>query len=131
MRRSMHDFMEFTRASGLTMVQLNTLMRLHFGGACGVSDLGNHLGVTSAAASQLVERLAQMGLLERTQDPNDRRTRPLAVTDQGRALIQQGIEARRRWISDLTCELSAEDQQSITVALTLLTNAAQALEQVE
>jgi DNA-binding MarR family transcriptional regulator len=60
-QRSMHESVRFSKESGLSMGQLTTLFRLYHGGICGVSDLGDHLGVTNAAASQMVDKLVQQG----------------------------------------------------------------------
>jgi len=128
MRRSMHDMVKFSKNSGVSMPQLSTLMRLYHQGACGVSDIGSHLGVTNAAASQMIDRLVQQGLLERSEDPNDRRVKHIQVTPKGRRLVDDGIGARRLWMEELTTELSAEDQELITRALILLTEAARRLE---
>ena len=72
MRRSMHEFLAFTRQSGISMTQLSALMRLYHGGGCGVSDLGLHLGVTNAAASQMIDKLVlarAAGTLRRPRRP--------------------------------------------------------------
>ena len=124
MRRSMHDFMRFSRQSGLSMSQISVLFRLHYGGQCGVSDLGEHLGVSSAAASQMVDRLVGMELIKRSEDPDDRRVKSLALTPQGEALVLESIEARRRWMEGLTAALTPEQQEEIVAALTTLTQAA-------
>jgi MarR family transcriptional regulator, 2-MHQ and catechol-resistance regulon repressor len=126
MRRSMRDFFQFIRETGLSITQLNTLMRLYYGGSCGISDVGNHLGITNAATSQMVQRLVEQGFLERTEDLTDRRVKQLALTAAGRALIEQGIEARRRWLEDLTAALSPEEQENIITVLEELTEAARA-----
>jgi len=128
MRRSMHDFMRFSRQSGLSMTQISVLFRLHYGGSCGVSDLGEHLGVSNAAASQMVDRLVGMDLLKRSEDPADRRVKTLALTPKGAALVLDSIEARRRWMEDLTTAFTVEQQEEIITALTMLTQAAQKLE---
>ena len=128
MRRSMRDLVQFTRDSGMSMTQLSTLMHLHHQGVCGVSDIGTHLGVTNAAASQMIERLVQQGLLERSEDPLDRRVKQVRVTGKGRKLIENGIKARRYWMEDLTTALTPEEQALITRALVLLTHAALRLE---
>ena len=110
----------------LSFSQLNVLMRLYHGGNSGVSEIGEQMGVTSAAASQAIDRLVLQGLIERTEDPTDRRAKRLALTPKGRALIESGIEARSQWIEGLTDALTPE-QQSLTIsALTLLTEAARA-----
>ena len=128
MRRSMHDFYQFSRANGLSMTQLSTLFRLYHQKYCGVSDLSDHLGVTSAAASQMIDRLVQQGLLARNENVADRRIRQITLTPRGEQLVRESIEARGRWMEELTTELSAEDQQAIIHTLTMLTQAAIQLE---
>lgn len=128
MRRSMHDFIQFSKESGLSMAQMSTLFHLHHCSKCGVSDVGELLGVTNAAASQMIDRLVQNGLIERTEDPIDRRAKQLRLTEHGHSIVRESIEVRRRWMEKLTDALSVEEQQSIIVALTNLTDAARNLE---
>jgi DNA-binding MarR family transcriptional regulator len=128
MHRSMHDFIQFSKDSGLTMSQLSSLFRLYHGEVCGVSEIGDHLGVTNAAASQMVERLVQLGLLERREGRGDRRIKNLVLTESGRQLVLQSIEARRAWMEKLTVALTPDDQASISSALVALTEAARQLE---
>jgi len=103
-------------------------MHLYYSADCGVSGLSDHLGITKPAVSQLIERLVQMGLLLRTENPNDRRSKQLHITSKGKDLIQQAIEARRKWMETLTESLAPEQQQSIAKALVTLTDAAKALD---
>jgi len=77
--------------------------------------------------SQLIERLVKMGLLARTENPNDRRSKQLSITHEGEMLIQQGIEARRKWMETLTESLDPAQQLTIANALITLTEAAKAL----
>jgi Transcriptional regulators len=124
MRRSGRDFKRFMDETGLSFSQLNVLMRLYHGGNSGVSDIGEQMGVTSAAASQAIDRLVLLGLIGRTEDPIDRRAKRLALTPKGRTLIESGIEARSRWVEGLTDALTPEQQSMTISALTLLTEAA-------
>ena len=124
-RRSMRDLFHFIKQNGLSVSQLNTLMRLYYGGSCGVSEVSDHLGVTNAATSQMVQRLVEQGLLQRTEDPLDRRAKQLALTDKGRALVGQIIEARHRWLEELTTTLTPEQQARIMTVLADLTEATQ------
>jgi len=82
------------------------------------------LGVTNAAASQTVDQMVQMGLIKRTEDPNDRRAKQLTLTPKGRTLLEKGIKARGEWIESVTDALSLEQQNMIILAITLLTEAA-------
>ena len=124
MNRSMHDFKRFMEDTGLSFSHINILMRLFHGGNCGVSEIGEQMGITNAAASQTVDRLVQMGMIRRTEDPQDRRAKLLELTQDGRVLIEKGVDLRSKWIETLTDDLSAEEQEMITSSLIILTKAA-------
>ncbi len=74
MHRSMRDSIRFAKENGLSMSQVGAMFHIRHG-VDGVSDIGDDLGVTSAAASQMLERLVQAGLVTRTEDPHDRRAK--------------------------------------------------------
>jgi DNA-binding MarR family transcriptional regulator len=128
MQRSMREFVQFSKDSGLSMSQLSTLFRIYHSKACGVSAVGDHLGVTNAAASQMVDRLVQMGLLARSEDPQDRRVRQLTLTPRGRKVVEDSLTARHQWMAQLTGTLTPEEQSAIIAALTILTQAAHRIE---
>lgn len=86
MHRSFRDFKRFMDDSGLSTSQVHALMRLYHTESCGVSDIGDHVGVTNAAASQLVDRLVQQGLLKRVEDSTDRRVKHITITSLGWSL---------------------------------------------
>lgn len=128
MNRSMRGWGLFAKSTGLSMPQFSLLMQLHHKGACGMSEVSGRFEITPAAASQLVDKLVQNGLIIREEDPNDRRAKLLNLTDKGRELIEQGIEERYRWVDQLAEMLSAEEKARVSEALTLLTTAAQEFE---
>ena len=100
MRRSMHDFIQFSKDSGLSMPQIRTLFHLSHDGKCGVSEIGELLGVTNPAASQMIDRLVIDGYIERSEDPADRRAKRLKLTGKGRAIVTESIEIRSRWMEN-------------------------------
>jgi DNA-binding MarR family transcriptional regulator len=128
MHHTMRERAHFAKATGLSMPQFGILMQLHYRHNCGVSDLSERFDITNAAASQLVEKLVQSGLIQRAEDPHDRRARLLNLTDKGRELIQQGIEPRYRWVDQLAGKLTAEEGAQVAEALNILTQAARELE---
>jgi DNA-binding MarR family transcriptional regulator len=67
-------------------------------------------------------------LIERAEDPNDRRAKVLTISDKGRKLIQKGIEERYRWVEELSGRLTAEERTQVSEALDIMTRAAQELE---
>jgi len=129
--RSMRDFKRFMDDSGLSPSQINTIMRLNYGGSCGVTDIGEHIGISNAAASQMIDRLVNLGFIERVEDPQDRRAKHLSLTPNGKALVEGGMEAREHWMQQLTSTLTPEQQDTIAAALTMLTEAARKLEEEE
>jgi len=74
-RRTMHDFIQYARANGLSMSHLGALIHLHHKGSSAVKGLADHLGVSNAAVSQMLERLVQDGIVQREEDPSDRRAK--------------------------------------------------------
>lgn len=128
MHRSFRDFKCFMDACGLSPSQINALMQLYHGRACGVSDIGSHMGISKAAASQMIDHLVQMGLLERTENPDDRRAKQITLTTQGCALMEKGVEARSHWMEQLGQVLTESQQAEICSALTQLIQAARQLE---
>jgi DNA-binding MarR family transcriptional regulator len=128
MNRSMRGWNHFAKSTGLSMPQFSILMQLHHKGPCGMSEISERFDISAAAASQLVDKLVHAGYLERTEDPNDRRAKLLALSAKGEELIQQGTEERYRWMDDLTSKLSTEERAKVVEALNILTEAAQKLE---
>ena len=128
MHRSMRGWWRFARTTGLSMPQFSMMMQLYHRGACGMSEVSERFEITPAAASQLVDKLVHSGLIQRVEDPNDRRAKLLSLTDKGKEFIQQGIEERYRWVEELAGKLSAEERAQISDALNVMTRAAQDME---
>jgi len=120
MRHSMHNFMRFAKENNFSMAQINALFRISHKGACGVSDLGDELGITSAAASQLLEKLVQQGLVQRSEDPQDRRNKRIVLTEQGNRILQDSIQARQGWLNQLAALFTPAEQEQLHQALQLL-----------
>ena len=96
--------------------------------SAGYRDISERFDITNAAASQLVDKLVQSGLIQREEDPQDRRAKLLNLTDKGKNLIQQGIEERYRWVDQLAERLTAEERVQVSEALDIMTHAARELE---
>ena len=124
MHRSMRRFMHFTRNSGLSMSMIGALFHLNLREKAGVKEMGDHLGVTSAAASQMLERLVQQDLIQRNEDPDDRRVKQIIITKKGCKMLEEGLQARRGWLNELVDSLSETEQEQVSIALSLLINKA-------
>jgi DNA-binding MarR family transcriptional regulator len=128
MHRSFHDFKCFMDDVSLSTSQANALMRMYHDSNCSLSDISGQLGVTNAATSQLVDRLVQLNLVTRTEDPADRRNKQLQLTPQGKALIERGIAARSLWMQELASQLTPAQQSRIAEALEVLISTARDME---
>jgi DNA-binding MarR family transcriptional regulator len=125
MHRSIRHLICYARESGLSMSQLGALFHIHRMGSSGVTDLGENLGVTSAAASQMLERLVQQDLILRSEDPSDRRVKQIILTDKGLQVLQESMRTRQNWLYDLAETLSNSEKETITAALDVLIDRAQ------
>ena len=123
--RSIQDQSRFIKSMGFSMAQFFLLMHVYYKKQCGISDLSDHMETTAAAASQLVDKLVQAGLLERTEDPHDRRARQITLTTKGRQLIEKSIQMRFRWLDSVVQTLSPEERSTVGEALKILTSAAE------
>jgi len=127
MRLSMHGFIRYSRESGLSMSQIGALFRIHRSKMCGVANIGEDLGITSAAASQMLDRLVQQDLVERVEDPDDRRGKRISLTEKGRKIVQESMYARQGWIPQLSESLTDEEKTVVMEAVSLLSRKAETL----
>lgn len=128
MHRSMRGWWRYAKSTGLSMPQFSILMQLHHKGPCGMSGISEGYEITPAATSQLVDKLVQSGLIQRVEDPNDRRAKLLSLTDKGRELILNGIKERYRWVNEMVDKLTADERAQISEALDIMTRIATDLE---
>ncbi len=81
--------------------------------------------MTNAAASQMIDRLVQMELIQRVESTSDRRYKQLSLTEKGKQLLQRALNPAALWLNELTCgSLEPEEQKAIATGLTILTAAA-------
>jgi DNA-binding MarR family transcriptional regulator len=126
--RTMRDQARYVKSLGFSMPQFFILMQVYYKKQCGISDLSEHMEITAAAASQTVEKLVQGGLLDRAEDPSDRRAKQVTLSAKGRELIEKSIAERFRWVDGLVRGLNTDERAQVAEALTILTEAAHKLE---
>jgi DNA-binding MarR family transcriptional regulator len=82
-----------------------------------VSAIGDHLGVTNAAVSQMLERLVQHGYVERLEDPEDRRARRISLTAKGKSVVRGSLEAGSQWLDGIAARLDPAERAGATRVL--------------
>lgn len=88
-----------------------------------VSELATVIDDSSSCITHRVNRLTQAGLVEKRNDPDDRRSRLVTMTRDGRQLLQSAapghVQRVRRWVID---PLSQRDLSDLTRVTTKLNN---------
>jgi DNA-binding MarR family transcriptional regulator len=93
-RQAIPEFLRHVTALDLTVAQVSSLYHLTAHGHRTVSELAEVVGLSMPATSALVDRLVQRELVERAEDPDNRRQKRLALTLSGRALVERLEEVR-------------------------------------
>lgn len=120
MRMSMRQFVSFAKENMLSMTQMNALHHIGRKGSIGVKELGEVLGISTAATSQMIDRMVQQGIFLRSEDPQDRRHKQIVLSKMGQGIIRKGMETRLQWVDELAEIMSPAEQEQVTSALTLL-----------
>ena len=126
-RKLVHDFFAFNarheavraghaRRIGLAGIEYTILIsvaRLSRGGTVNVKTLADHLHVTTGFIANTTNKLQDMGLIEKTPDPEDRRRILLTITDKGKADLET-LAPRQRQVNDVEFgSLSTENFQQL------------------
>jgi DNA-binding MarR family transcriptional regulator len=82
-----------------------------------MSALAEALGMTPSSASQLVERLARLGLVERLREEDDRRVVRVVVTTGARRKFDAMVRVRLRALGQLTAALSDTELRTLVELL--------------
>jgi DNA-binding MarR family transcriptional regulator len=75
--------------------------------------IGERMGVAPSRMVAFVDALEERGLLERRQNPDDRRARALYLTPEGRALLERAFAVAVQHEQRLTSELSSEEREQL------------------
>jgi DNA-binding MarR family transcriptional regulator len=104
----------------LSMSQVRAILALSQDGSMPVGVLAERLGVGISAASQLVERLVQHHLVERQEDPRDRRRMLVQLSAHGQEIDTRFREAGERQMRTWLSQLSGADLAALAHGLQAL-----------
>lgn len=125
LRRTAYRISEEWLQIPLTMPQSRVLVLLRAEERMRMSALAAALGSTFSAATGLVDRLVERHLVERTADPDDRRTVICSLTDQGRELAERLLQMRHLQWEERLRPLTVKELEQVVEAMELIVNAAQ------
>ena len=103
------------RVADLSVPQFRALAFLNRHPGASLGDIADHIGLTLSAISRLVDDLVERGLVLREPSPTDRRYITLALTPEGRHILETMRQATQ---VDLMARLDglSEDEQATIVA---------------
>jgi MarR family 2-MHQ and catechol resistance regulon transcriptional repressor len=78
-----------------------------------VNTIGRRVDLTSGAITSAVDRLESQGLVVRTADPEDRRTRFVSLTPKGTARIREVFRVHKRAMEGATRGLTRAEQKTL------------------
>jgi DNA-binding MarR family transcriptional regulator len=115
-------FLQAIEESGLSLTQVKALLAVddEQGGPRPIRELAEELGITAPAATRAVDALVERRLVSRSEDPEDRRVRRIAITDAGRRLVGELASRRAAGLEAFAGRLSAAQQRKLLVALEAL-----------
>jgi len=85
---------ELMNDAAVTLPQILLISRVEKAASASLSDLAEGSTASAAALSQMIERLVQQGMLDRAEDPIDRRRKAIRATSRACALLRK-LEAAR------------------------------------
>ena len=104
----------------LSRAQTSILNTLACHGHLRMSDLARLENIRVPTTSNAVTVIESMGYAERIPDADDRRGVSVAITDLGRARIDEVLAARDRDMAERICQLDPVQQDALTAAIPAL-----------
>jgi DNA-binding MarR family transcriptional regulator len=118
-------FAEECRAFGITPVQYGVLTALLHRPNSDQATIGVEVGIDRTNAADVLERLAERGLVKRTKSARDRRMMLATLTREGRALTAEMHDAMQRAQDRLLEALPARERKTfVRMLLRLIDDAA-------
>lgn len=111
--------------SDMPIAQLRCLNAVARGEGRKMQEVASELGIKLPAMSQIVERLVQREMLERRNDPRDRRVTRLHLTENANTLLQATQKIRERYLAAAVAQLDTDVIERLSADLLLLADASE------
>jgi DNA-binding MarR family transcriptional regulator len=112
-----HTEIRQQKSSFLTIPQLRALAFLQTNACSSLTELAEYLGVTSASASTMVERLVQKEFVTRTEHPTLRRQVVICLTAAGEDHLQEVRQLTRDRLADKLANLPTDQLANLIEGL--------------
>jgi DNA-binding MarR family transcriptional regulator len=116
-RKSSAELFEMVAELDSSFSQVKMMFLLEDGGEHSVKEIAQRLGLSLPAASRAVDGLIQRGYVSRRESATDRRSRLVALTGDGRAVVERVLRARLQTLEAFADELTPEERDCLYTAL--------------
>ncbi|ODT25511.1 MAG: MarR family transcriptional regulator [Microbacterium sp. 69-7] len=100
--------------------QFAVLAALSVHGQHTLGELADRERVSAPSMNRTVNGLEESGYLTRTTDADDRRKVNIALTDAGRAVVEETVRRRDSWLEDALAALTASQRELLRSAAELM-----------
>lgn len=110
-------------AHNLSFLEFKAMMNLgafEEGGTACLADISESTGASMPAVSRAIESLVRKGLVSRDEDPDDRRRRVIALTDEGHQVTNAALMGRAAGAVKLADSFSPEELKELDSLLSRL-----------
>lgn len=112
--------MDDPEIKGLPLAQVKALIFLYDNGERSLSEVAAGLAVSLPSASELIDRLIERGLVQKSRDTADRRRVVIALTDRAIAYGRRMHDLRRAQARAALAAIPVEEQESFLRAVRAL-----------
>ena len=117
MREAGSDVVSLFEELELSLTHVKLLNILDSGGEMNVKALSEVTGLSLPGASRAADALIRRGLVERREDPQDRRSKLLTITSAGREATGRITQARLAGFERFAASLTPEQRAALGAAL--------------
>lgn len=107
----------------ISLAQFRLLVVLATRGQRKVTELADVLKVNPSTATRAVDRLTDVGLVDRRTNPRSRREAQISLTTAGQRVVREVTAARRAEIAGIVARMPRTHQRGIVRALTAFSQA--------
>jgi len=97
----------------VTWAQRKILLMIESAGPQKMSEIARQISVTMSGATAVVDKMVKMGLVTREFDPGDRRVVLIALSDEGRRVMEDCVRLQERCFESILDRLEPAKQDEL------------------
>ena len=108
-------------SSSYSLTELDTLWHLHRRSSLLPSELASLTKIKTQSMSQILKKMEEEGIIERTPCDKDKRKIHISLTPKGRQMVEKRRNDNNEWLKNMIDEkLSSEDKQMLINVIPIL-----------